>query len=116
VHLFDVRTLAPRPGSPVIELANVRRAFVHGALAAPGTGVYLEVRGADSDSILVGDSDLADARVPVSVTKDVGPHAVSAPGFKLAAPSGGFGVTERPLPVWPPLSVGAQPAGSQTSN
>lgn len=116
VHLFDVRTLTPHPGAPVIELANVRGAFVHGAFAAPGTGVYLEVRGADSDSILVGDSDLTDAKTPVSVTKDVGPHAVSAPGFRLAAPTSGFGVTERPLPIWPPLSIGARPAGSQTSN
>jgi hypothetical protein len=105
VHLFDVRTLTPHPATPVVELANVKRAFVHGAFAAPGTDIFLNVRGADAQSILVGENNLADAKIPVSVTKDVGPHAVQAPGLKVAAPSGGFGVTEHPLPPSPPLST-----------
>lgn len=105
VHLFDVRTLTPHSATPVIELANVKRAFVHGSFAAPGTDVFLNVRGADAQAILVGENDLADAKVPVSVTKDVGPHAVQAPGVKVAAPSGGSGVTEHPLPPSPPLST-----------
>jgi len=107
VHLFDFRTLTPHPGTPVIELANVKRAFVHGAFAAPGTDTFLNIRGADSQAIFVGENDLADAKVPVSVTKDVGPHAVQAPGTKVTAPSGGFGVTEHPLPPSPPLSTAA---------
>jgi Glycosyl hydrolases family 28/Pectate lyase superfamily protein len=105
VHLFDFRTLTPHPATPVVELSNVRRAFVHGSFAAPGTDTFLNVRGADSQSILVGENDFADVKVPVSVTKDVGPHAVQAPGTKVTAPSGGFGVTEHPLPPWTPLST-----------
>jgi hypothetical protein len=116
VHLFDVRTLTPHPATPVVGLSNVKRAFVHGTFAAPGTDLFLEVQGADTQSILVGDSDLADAKVPVTVTRDVGANAVQAPGFKIAAPSGGFGVTERPLAASPPLSSGSPPPGPQTSN
>ena len=105
VHLFDFRTLTPHAATPVIELANVKRAFLHGSFAAPGTDTFLDVRGGETQAIFVGENDFADARSPVSVTKDVGPHAVQAPGVKIAAPPPGSGVTERPLPA-PPISIG----------
>ncbi len=105
VHLFDFRTLTPHAATPVIELSNVKRAFVHGSFAAPGTDSFLNVRGGETQSIFVGENDFADAKSPVSVTKDVGPHTVQAPGVKIAPPAAGSGVTERPLPA-PPLSIG----------
>lgn len=105
VHLFDFRTLTPHAATPVIELSNVKRVFLHGSFAAPGTDTFLNVRGGETQAIFVGENDFADARSPVSVTKDVGPHAVQAPGVKIAAPPPGSGVTERPLPA-PPISIG----------
>ncbi len=105
VHLFDFRTLTPHAATPVIEMSNVKRAFLHGSFAAPGTDTFLNVRGGETQAIFVGENDFADARSPVSVTKDVGPHAVQAPGVKIAAPPPGSGVTERPLPATP-ISIG----------
>jgi polygalacturonase len=76
VRLFDVGTLAPHAGTPAVEMINVKHAFVQGCFAPPGSEGFLSVRGRDTQSIIIGENDLADARAPVVIGKDVDPRAV----------------------------------------
>jgi polygalacturonase len=77
LEVSGVRTLAPHQGTPVVDLVNVRRAFVRGSFPVPGTDPFLAVRGRDVASIVLGDNDFADIRTPaVVVGKDVPPNAV----------------------------------------
>jgi len=76
MRLYDVGTLAPHPGTPVIELGNVGRAFFHGCFSAAGVDTFLSVRGRGTRSITVGDNDFSTARNPVLLAPDVDPKAV----------------------------------------
>src|SRR5688572_25607835 len=67
VRLFDVGTLAPHAGTPAVEMINVKHAFVQGCFAPPGSEGFLSVRGRDTQAIIIGDNDLADARAPVVI-------------------------------------------------
>jgi hypothetical protein len=76
VRLFDVGTLAPHTGTPILEMANVKHAFLQGCFAPPGSETFLSVRGRDTQAIVIGDNDLADARAPLVLGKDVDPRVV----------------------------------------
>ena len=77
MRLFDVGTLAPHAGTPAVEMINVKHAFLQGCFAPPGSESFLSVRGRDTQAIIIGDNDLADARTPVVIGKDVEPRAVA---------------------------------------
>jgi polygalacturonase len=76
VRMFDVGTLAPHAGTPVLEMINVKHAFLQGNFAPPGSDSFLSIRGKDTQAIILGDNDIADARSPVVIGKDVEPRAV----------------------------------------
>jgi hypothetical protein len=59
LRLFDVGTLAPHAGTPVVTLVNVSHAFLQGCFAQPGTDMFLAVRGRDTKT--GGGADAADA-------------------------------------------------------
>jgi hypothetical protein len=67
---------APAAGGAVLELADVRRAFVHGSRALPGTAVFVEVSGA-SHGIVVAANELGEAKTKVKTQAGVPPKAVS---------------------------------------
>jgi polygalacturonase len=76
LELSDVKTAAPRRGTPVVRLSNVNRSYLHGAFAAPGTDVFLEVTGSGSTGIVVEDNHLLGANVPIVVAADTKDGAV----------------------------------------
>ena len=58
----------PPDGKPVIELTDVREAFIHGSTAVPGTGVFLQLAGERTKSISLQNNRLQHARRAVSAT------------------------------------------------
>jgi hypothetical protein len=76
VRMFDVGTLAPHAGTPALEMINVKHAFLQGCFAPAGSESFLSIRGRDTQAIILGDNDIADARTPVVIGKDVEPRAV----------------------------------------
>lgn len=86
--LSDVGTLMPHPGTPTVDLLNVKTGFVHGCFATPGTDVFLQVRGPESASIAVDGNDVLGAKTPVAVAKDVKGRVVLGP---VAGPPVGAG-------------------------
>lgn len=51
---------------PVIRLTDVREAFIHGATAAAGTDVFLQLEGADTGSVVLNNNRLHHAKQAVS--------------------------------------------------
>ena len=62
LDLRSISSAAPHAGTPLIELGNVKRAFVHDCFAAPGTDLFLRVLGPSSDGIKVDGNDLSDVK------------------------------------------------------
>jgi hypothetical protein len=69
--LFDVGSHAVHADTPVIELSNVKQAYVHGCFASPTTDVFLSVKGVASRGIVVDGNDLLGAKSPVVTSPDV---------------------------------------------
>jgi len=80
LQLSDVKTLAPRRGTPVILLSNVNRGYLRGSFAVAGTDVFLQVTGPGSTGIVVEDNQLLGASVPIMVAADTKEGAVLTAG------------------------------------
>ena len=81
VRRLDVDGLGATPvgdGGPLLRLIDVRRAFVRGAVAAPGTRAMVRVEGAKTERIVVTACDATDAERPVEVADGAAASAVSA--------------------------------------
>jgi hypothetical protein len=76
LDLFDVGSLVPHADAPTIVLSDVKSAHVHGCFAAENTGVFLEVKGAQSRDILVESNHLAAAKTTVMLGEGAGSDAV----------------------------------------
>ena len=76
VDISDCTTHTPVADAPVIHMKDVDGAFVHGCQAAAGTGKFLHVEGADSQSIVLSGNDLGRAEEAVSLAQDVRPDAI----------------------------------------
>jgi hypothetical protein len=93
LDLFDVGTRAPHADSPTVVLSEVVGAHVHGCFAARGTGAFLEVRGAQSENIVVESNHLSFAKTGVLLGE--GAHAEAVSGVE---PAGGeLQSSERPV-------------------
>jgi hypothetical protein len=62
--------------APVIHMKDVEGAFVHGCRAVAGTGRFLHVEDADSQSIVLSGNNLRRAKEAVSLAQDVRPDAI----------------------------------------
>jgi polygalacturonase len=69
-------TSTPSPDAPVIQMNNVSHAMIHSCRAAPGTGVFLHLEGAQTGKIVLTGSDLSQARQALHRADDVPPGAV----------------------------------------
>ena len=78
--LANVRPAAPRPGTPVIVLQNVKRSYIRGLFAAANTDVFLQVTGPGSTGIVVDGGHLLGAGNPVLVAADTNEGAVLVTG------------------------------------
>jgi len=78
VELSAVGTPTPAEDAPTLKLRDVRDAFVHGCRARAGTGVFLQVEGADSAGIVLAGNDLSRARQPVQAAAELRERAVAA--------------------------------------
>jgi len=67
---------APATGGAVLELADVRRVFVHGSRALPGTSVFVDVSGASEGVVLAG-NELSGVKTKVKTQPGVPAKAVS---------------------------------------
>jgi hypothetical protein len=76
LELIDVDTRVPHPGTPTIQLSNVRLANVRGAFVAPGTEIFLELRGEQTDGVVVEGIDFASVKRPIEVLPGVPPRAL----------------------------------------
>jgi hypothetical protein len=81
VELVDVATRMPHPATPVIRLSNVQQANLRGGFVSPGTEVFLELRGEQTDGVLVEGIDFKNAKRPIDVLP-----GVPARALVLAAP------------------------------
>jgi polygalacturonase len=83
VKNLDIDSLAakaPPSGMPVMRLKQVRRAFIRGCSASPGTGTYLQVEGEWTEKISLMGNDLSEAGKPISLAEGVKSTAVFASG------------------------------------
>ncbi len=72
---------APTVGQePVVRLVQTKRAWVRGCGAPPGTKAFLEVRGDQSEEIVLTDNQLLAATEAVRTTPEVPPRTVAALG------------------------------------
>lgn len=78
VELSAVGTPTPAEDAPALKLGDVRGAFVHGCRARAGTGVFLQVEGANSAGIVLAGNDLSRARQPVQAAAELRPGTISA--------------------------------------
>jgi hypothetical protein len=67
----------PDAETSLIRLENVDGAFVHGCVAPPGTGTFLQVEGQATRGIVLSGNRLEQAREPLSLAEGVSPDAVS---------------------------------------
>jgi len=58
-------TGAPHAGTPLIDLGDVKRAFVHGCFAETGTDVFVRVFGANAEQVVLDGNELSGARTPL---------------------------------------------------
>ncbi len=69
LEMEGFRTLAPHADCAVIDLKNVADAYLRGCRAAPGTDVFLALRGESCRSILLQNNDLRSASTPVKTAE-----------------------------------------------
>jgi hypothetical protein len=74
---------APPSGMAVMRLKQVRRAFIRGCSAAPGTGTYLQVEGEETQKISVMGNDLSEAGEPIRLAEGVKANAVFESGNRM---------------------------------
>jgi hypothetical protein len=77
VEIDSFTTSTPVPDAPVLQLANVDGAFVHGCQAGASTQVFLSVNGKRSRGIALRANHLDRARQPLHLGADVGRDAVT---------------------------------------
>lgn len=75
LEIEGFQTLAPRDGA-VVDLKNVSDAFIHGCRAAPGTQIFLQVRGEKSRGILLQGNDFRQASAAIKAEDAVPASAV----------------------------------------
>jgi len=78
VDLSACTTPTPQADSPVIELRDVRGAFVHGCRASTGTGPFLRVAGEASRDICLSGNDLKSADQAFTLDREVDPQTDTA--------------------------------------
>lgn len=76
LEIEGVKTLVPHEDTPVVQLKNVRHAFIHGANPVPGTTQYLKVTGTQSADIVLTANNFRQVRTPVSADRNVPADAV----------------------------------------
>jgi polygalacturonase len=69
-------TRKPHGGTPVVELKNVKGAFLHGCSAVAGTDVFLQIDGPSSADVLLSGNNLAKAAQVFRLGEDVKKEAV----------------------------------------
>ncbi len=58
LELESIKTLKPLPGVPLIELVNVKNAYIYNCNPLPGTEQFLKVDGQDTKDIVIGSNNL----------------------------------------------------------
>ena len=71
------KTRQPHPDVPVIELAQVKGAWVRGCLAVPGTGTFLQLAGSATTGILLQGNRLDSAAEAVRLADEVSKNALT---------------------------------------
>ncbi len=71
IEIFGLKTYTHHEGRPTIDFENVKEAYLQGNRATAGTNIYLEVKGAASENILLKNNFLDQAATPVKKSKDV---------------------------------------------
>lgn len=66
-----VKTYTPHADTPVLDLTNVRDAFITNAFPAAGTEVYLKIKGADSRNITLESNQFKGVKTPVWKSNEV---------------------------------------------
>jgi hypothetical protein len=87
LELVDVDTRTPHPGTPAVRLSNVKQANLRGAFVAPGTDVFLELGGEQTDGVIVEGIDFASVKRPIEVLPGVPAGALvsAAPTARVEA-------------------------------
>jgi hypothetical protein len=76
VELDGVRNLEPKFGEPIIELNNTKDVFIENNNPVKGTGTFLDVKGKNSDDIVIKYNNFKNAAKAVNVEPDVNKSAV----------------------------------------
>ena len=79
LEIEGVKTLKPEKKTPVIQLTNVKNAFIHGANPLPGTGTYADVRGKSSCDIVFSGNNFYRLEHPVIRSAEVSESALLLP-------------------------------------
>jgi polygalacturonase len=107
LFLSDTGTRSPHPGTPVVDLGSVKNGFVRGCFATVGTELFVQVRGSDSQGILIDGNHFQNAKTAVGIAKEVGKGRVvvgsgAATTASASPAAGNVGApTVRPVSVTP---------------
>jgi len=69
-------TYNPHENTPVLELEQIKGAFIRGCRAIAGTGTFIKLGGGVTKGIVLSGNHLSEAKEPVSLGSDVSPAAV----------------------------------------
>jgi hypothetical protein len=77
VDIAGFKSKSPHADTPVIDLRDVKNAFIRGCSAVAGTDVFLRVRGPETADVLLGENLLRRAGEPIDLGDDLPVGAVA---------------------------------------
>jgi len=76
LQISGFTTYEPHENIPVINLEQIKGAFIRGCRAVVGTGTFIKLGGTATKGVVLSGNDLSQAKTPVSLGNNVSPTAV----------------------------------------
>src|SRR5690606_11010121 len=71
LDISGVKTFDPKAGVPLVELNNVKGAFIHDSFPIAGSDLFLKVKGSGSENIVVSNNNLSNVKKSIEKDADV---------------------------------------------
>ena len=71
LELDGIKSLKPHQGTPIVLLENVMNAFIYGCFPRLGTDTFLEVKGKQTENIVIDGNNFSLVKNPIKSDKDL---------------------------------------------
>jgi polygalacturonase len=76
LEIDGVKSFTPHTNTPLIELINVKDAFLYDSYPRPGTEIFLKLAGEKTSNITLDGNNLRHVKTPIAREKDVAENAI----------------------------------------